>query len=205
MPFNNKIIILLIFLAFSCKEEKAETGENLVSALSISQNQSDFTHQDSLVLNPDEGLVYAKAKVFSGRALSFYGNGKIATETFYENGKRNGPFRKFFKSSDLSFEAIYKDGKKDGLSRSWWSNGNLRSENNYAEGKAHGRQKQWYRSGALFKVLNLEYGKEEGKQQSWRENGKVYSNYEAKNGRIFGLKRSNLCFKLDDEEVQSLN
>ncbi len=38
-------------------------------------------------------------------------------------------------------------------------------------------------------------------QRSWRENGQLYNNYEARDGRTFGLKRANLCFSLDDEEV----
>ncbi len=62
---------------------------------------------------------------------------------------------------------------------------------------------QWYKGGAKFKELNLVNGREEGLQKAWRENGKIYNNYEAKNGRIFGLKRSNLCYKLEDEEVQT--
>lgn len=45
-------------------------------------------------------------------------------------------------------------------------------------------------------------GREEGMQKAWRENGKIYNNYEAKNGRIFGLKRANLCYELENEEVQ---
>ncbi|MEM7512572.1 MAG: toxin-antitoxin system YwqK family antitoxin, partial [Bacteroidota bacterium] len=45
-------------------------------------------------------------------------------------------------------------------------------------------------------------GKEEGLQQAWRENGKIYNNYEAKNGRIFGLKRANLSYELDNEIIQ---
>jgi antitoxin component YwqK of YwqJK toxin-antitoxin module len=46
-------------------------------------------------------------------------------------------------------------------------------------------------------------GQEEGMQKAWRENGKIYNNYEAKNGRIFGLKRASLCFQLEDEIVQN--
>ena len=63
-------------------------------------------------------------------------------------------------------------------------------------------QWEWYQSGSTFKKINLVDGREEGLQQSWRENGKLYSNYEAKNGRIFGLKRANLCYQLKDETLQ---
>jgi antitoxin component YwqK of YwqJK toxin-antitoxin module len=72
-------------------------------------------------------------------------------------------------------------------------------------GVPHGIQKQWYQSGAKFKHLSLNHGIEEGLQQSWRENGKIYNNYEAKNGRIFGLKRANLCYELEEEIIQTNN
>ena len=44
-------------------------------------------------------------------------------------------------------------------------------------------------------------GQEVGLQQAWRQNGKLYSNYHYINGRVFGLKRSNMCVGLEDEKV----
>ena len=51
-------------------------------------------------------------------------------------------------------------------------------------------------NGQLAKRKNLNEGKEEGLQQAWLENGRIYVNYEAKNGRIFGMNRTNLCYIL---------
>ena len=42
-------------------------------------------------------------------------------------------------------------------------------------------------------------------QQAWLENGKIYVNYEAKNGRKFGMNRANLCYELKEEEIQYEN
>ena len=44
-------------------------------------------------------------------------------------------------------------------------------------------------------------GKEEGLQKAWLPNGTLYVNYEAKNGRIFGMLRANSCYKLENEVV----
>ena len=38
-------------------------------------------------------------------------------------------------------------------------------------------------------------------QKAWLKNGKLYVNYEAKNGRIFGMRRANACYKLEDEII----
>ncbi|MGS0524987.1 toxin-antitoxin system YwqK family antitoxin [Zobellia nedashkovskayae] len=80
-------------------------------------------------------------------------------------------------------------------------NGTLSEESHYVNGVLHGEQKYWYATGEISKVRNLVEGKEEGMQKAWLQNGKLYVNYEAKNGRIFGMKRVNSCYKLQDEVV----
>ena len=78
----------------------------------------------------------------------------------------------------------------------------LISHLNFRLGKAHGVQKKWYTTGEIFKVLHFNMGIEEGIQQAFRKNGDLFANYEAREGRIFGLKRAALCFGLEDEEVK---
>ena len=101
----------------------------------------------------------------------------------------------------MSFEANYSNGKLDGTSKTFWKDGTPRSTSFFIEGITHSTQLQWYKSGQLFKEMNYNMGVEEGMQKAWRENGAIYNNYEAKNGRIFGLKRANLCYELEDEIV----
>jgi len=38
-------------------------------------------------------------------------------------------------------------------------------------------------------------------QKAWLKNGTLYVNYEAKNGRVFGMRRANSCYKLEDETI----
>ena len=45
-------------------------------------------------------------------------------------------------------------------------------------------------------------GREEGIQQAYRKNGALYANYEAKKGRIFGLKKASLCFELEGQKIK---
>ena len=81
------------------------------------------------------------------------------------------------------------------------SNHVLISQLHYQFGKAHGKQTQWYTTGELYKVINLNMGREEGVQQAFRKNGALYANYEAREGRIFGLKKAALCYGLEDEKI----
>jgi len=64
-------------------------------------------------------------------------------------------------------------------------------------------QESWYRNRQMFKRQNYINGKENGLQEAWMENGKKIINYEARYGRIFGLKRQNLCFGLENENINN--
>lgn len=39
-------------------------------------------------------------------------------------------------------------------------------------------------------------------QQAWRENGKPYINYEVRDGFRYGLRKSALCYSLEDEKIK---
>ena len=57
--------------------------------------------------------------------------------------------------------------------------------------------------GRALQKAELKNGKEEGMQQAFRKNGVAYANYEAREGRIFGLKKTALCYGLEDENLKS--
>ena len=191
-------IILFSILYFGCGNISKPLAKGSLNSdkmiIEVSKNEVE--------LRPNEGLVYHDDQPFTGRVINTFPSGIKEETTFYIDGRKHGDFQKWFADGKLSYKSSFVNGLPDGISRSWWKNGNLRSEANQVMGKLQGVQTQWYISGAKFKERNLNMGFEEGLQRSWRENGKVYNNYEAKNGRIFGLKRASLCFQLDDEAIQ---
>ncbi|MEM9833205.1 MAG: toxin-antitoxin system YwqK family antitoxin [Bacteroidota bacterium] len=195
--FTLSLRLLFSILVLDKKLEIASTD------YSSSSEKISVVQANTLVLNPQEGLVYYQGLPFTGTSVSYFTNQEKATSIDYIDGKRHGRYIKWLDNGTKSFESNYKDGKRNGTTCTWWRNGNLRSKSNYESGIPNGIQQQWYVSGAKFKRMNLIDGKEHGLQQSWRENGKLYNNYEAKNGRIFGLKRAELCYELDNEIVQS--
>lgn len=158
--------------------------------------------EDLLFLDQHHGTFFYQGKPFTGVAESFYPNGVKAKETSFRAGKKQGISRKWFSDGQISFEAQYLRNRLHGMAKTWWKNGQLRSWAQFNKGILEGTVKEWYKSGAKFKEMHYVQGKEEGLQKAWRENSKIYNNYEAKNNRIFGLKRANLCYELKDENVQ---
>ena len=205
----NSLLLLLLLSSISCGEETIAKKESIsikaVEHTLLNEEKAeieDIIVADNLLeLNIPEGLVLYQSKPFSGTSVSHYPDSTQKSSTAYFRGKKHGLKKKWFKNGKLSYEGNYLFDKRQGKTKSWWINGNLRSVSQFVDGIGQGEQLQFYKSGAKLKKINLVDGKEEGMQQSWRENGKIYNNYEAKNGRIFGLKRSNLCYALEDENV----
>ncbi len=158
--------------------------------------------KDDLELRPIEGRWYWNSKPFDGYAVKCYADGQTAERIPYLNGKKEGVAFKWYQDGVLMKKAFYNTNRLHGEIRTWWPNGSPATAWNYKNGSKDGEQKAWYPNGQLSRKTNFNMGLEEGMQQAWLENGKIYVNYEAKNGRTFGLRKAKLCYELKDEIVQ---
>lgn len=102
-----KSVMLLLVLA-------ALSFGALASVQSISESQ----------LQEQDGLYYAQNtdKPFTGRVVVRFYDGRIRSETYY------------------------KDGKKDGTSTAWFSDGQVKEISNYKEGQRDGEWTMWNRA-----------------------------------------------------------
>jgi antitoxin component YwqK of YwqJK toxin-antitoxin module len=188
---NRIVIAVYLLMAFCCpsaldKEIKIKDTEVL---------------KESLVLRPVEGKWYYHDEPFSGFA-TIYNNAQKIEKTGYFKGKREGISQKWYDNGTLKSQTYYKANNKEGTEKTWSIYGHQVSESNFVDGIANGEQLKWHSNGLLAQKQNIIDGKESGQQQAWLTNGKIYVNYEAKNGRIFGLKKANLCYELDNEIIQ---
>ncbi|RAJ11481.1 toxin-antitoxin system YwqK family antitoxin [Arenibacter echinorum] len=193
-------LILLFLTAFSLLNCKQAPGVKSEIGKSIVIDSAEVSKQD-LALNQIEGKWYYKNQPYNGYSLKFHANDTLAERLGFLNGKREGLARRWSENGVLRVESTYSQNKLVGVYKSWWENGVLAEESNYVNGLKQGEEKQWYATGQLSKVRQLIEGKEEGLQKAWLPNGTLYVNYEAKNGRIFGMLRANSCYKLEDEVV----
>ena len=186
-------IWLLIPFLTSCQEEPVY-GESVdIPAVEVEWSR--------LEMRAAEGVLYRDGQPYSGYSAKYYANGQVAERIGWWQGKKEGKREKWFPNGLLSYEATYEAGRLNGVSRSWWNNGKLRTESNHIAGVAEGKQRTWYITGQPYKEMNLKAGREVGFQKAWRKNGKLYVNYEVRNGRQFGLRRSNLCYEVEEGKV----
>ena len=202
------IIVVFIVLLSGClqtkklkmgsleKVEKTEISQNIFSLEEVF-----FDRKQSLwLLSIDSSLV-------SGYVKKRFLDGSLELSFSVFEGKKEGSQITYFPDGQVKFEESYEGNRLDGDVKRWskMDGYQLVAHLKYEEGKLHGEQKKWYSTGEIHKVLNMNMGKEEGIQQAYRKNGVLYANYEALNGRTFGMKRSNLCVELNDEKIISKN
>ena len=196
-PFTFIILFLATFLLIHCKEAPSH---NLKEEKAIVINSVEVSKK-ALALNQIEGKWYYKNQPYNGYSLKFHPNDTLAERLGFLNGKREGVARRWSEKGVLRVESTYHQNRLTGIYKSWWENGVLAEESHYVNGLKQGEEKQWHATGQLSKVRQLVKGNEEGLQKAWLANGKLYVNYEAKNGRIFGMLRANSCYKLENEVV----
>jgi len=187
------LLIIGLWMFSACKQEEA-------ALKTITDFQVD---KSMLELHPLEGKWYISQKAFNGFAVTYYPNGQLASSIGYYDGKKQGIAEVWYTDGTLAKQSYYIENQLDGNLKSWWPDGTLGAESNYENSARHGVQKKWFATGQLARKTTYKDGLENGLQQAWLENGKIYVNYEAKNGRVFGLKRTNLCYQLKDENVQN--
>lgn len=158
----------------------------------------------SLKYNNTTSEWYDNGNLYSGFIVDYYDDKTLKIKMSVFKGKRQNKTQKWYPNGKLMEVSNYQEGKLNGEKKVWDSNNNhtLVSHFNFYLGKAHGEQRKWYPSGEIYKIMNFDKGIESGLQRGYRKNGSLYANYEARNGRIYGLKKSKLCYSLENEKVQ---
>ncbi|NJB82571.1 toxin-antitoxin system YwqK family antitoxin [Wenyingzhuangia aestuarii] len=183
-------ILGFLFLLFSCHKKKAEAPRLKVD-------------YDVLERNSKNGLMTYNGVLFTGTTEQYLLDGTTLKMTCsYVDGLKDGKAKRWYSNRVLNYETFYVKGRKQGATKVWYKNGQLQRETTYFKGVVHGQETVWYPTGEKQKERKLYYGQENGMQKAWRKTGKLYANYQAVNGRIFGLKGSNMCYKVENEKVK---
>lgn len=115
------------------------------------EGQWKYYHENSKVIMTLEN--YKKGKLEGIRSV-FYPNAKIAEETNYINGIKNGFYKKYTVDGIILEESNYIKGQFDGKAIYREPNGNVASQGIYVNGKKKGIW-QFYENGKLVKEENM--------------------------------------------------
>ncbi len=95
--------------------------------------------------------------------------------------------------SSLLSQTTFRDGRKVGRHFAYWPEGGRRVETFYDGDLIHGLYRSWHRNGQPAELKHYVSGRESGLQQAWTDKGDLYLNFEAINGRHYGLVNSRPC------------
>ena len=210
MNFFNEIVIrnrvlyfISIVLLVGCKQVDKQDHKSIptIEKVEIPNLIEDIF---SLKYNNTTSEWYFKGNLYSGFIVDYYNDKTLKLKMAVHKGKRQNKTEKWHPNGKLMEVSNYQKGKLNGEKKVWASNNKhtLISQFNFYLGKAHGEQRKWYPSGEIYKIMNFDKGIASGMQRAYRKNGALYANYEARNGRIYGLKKAKLCYSLENEKVQ---
>jgi antitoxin component YwqK of YwqJK toxin-antitoxin module len=118
------------------------------------EGQWKYYHKASKVIMTIEN--YTKGKLEGLRSV-FYASGKIAEETMYKNGLKNGPYNKYTESGIIIEESNYKNNEFDGLAIFRDADdGTIVSKGKFVNGKKAGIW-QFFKEGKLIKEENMSF------------------------------------------------
>ncbi len=187
------INIILGFLFVSCSANNPQLAiRQAVSIPEFSVEENDSG------LHIQNGACYYNGGLFSGYIISHYKSGALKEKSPYFNGLKEGVERSWFENGQPETERKYVNGEKDGTHYGWYENGAKRFQYNFRNGLSDGESLEWYSDGKLYQQRNYSLGSE-ANVKAWRDTGKLYANYVVKNGVIYGLNNSTLCYSLKNE------
>nr|WP_298999024.1 toxin-antitoxin system YwqK family antitoxin [uncultured Allomuricauda sp.] len=197
------LLIAFVVLSIGCTKQRGKSFVEINSDISP-EVPNIIIEKSMLHYNPEISTWTLNGTPYSGFAISHYPNNTLKEKFGIFEGKKQNTFIQWYPDGHLKNLATYHRGKLHGEKKIWSDQPVhlLIAHYNYYKGKPHGKQTKWYPTGELFKKMNLNQGKEEGIQQAFRKNGVLYANYEAKAGRIFGMKKAKLCYSLEGENIK---
>ncbi|APZ46264.1 membrane-binding protein [Polaribacter reichenbachii] len=206
---NQKILLILIvvFLFFGCLKT---TNKNGIDKKELSNKNLSipniYTIKSKLFYDATKSAWTLNNNLYSGYLVDFYDNKLPKEKIGILKGKKHNLDIQWYADGHYKRITAYKNGKIHGDKKIWSSDikHTLVAHYKFVSGKPHGEQKKWYVTGEIFKKMNLNMGKEQGLQQAYRKNGSLYANYEAKEGRVFGLKKAELCYSLENEKIKTI-
>ena len=98
-------------------------------------------------------------------------NGTLLFEANYYNGAYDGNVKSYYPDGTLQEERFYQEGKKQGMQKFYHANGKLLSEQNFSDGKEEGEGKKYYDNGTLKEEFAYQKGIRNGIRKEYHKQG----------------------------------
>lgn len=108
---------------------------------------------------------------------SFYPNGKVKSELFYNDSSKIILAKNYYKTGEMATEIPYKNEMRNGISKKYYENGKIYRETPYENNIIHGVQKKYYESGQLMAEIPYNRNMPGKSIKEYTEKGKLITKY----------------------------
>lgn len=129
-------------------------------------------------------VLESNKNVLDGKYMSFYQNGNIKSEGFYQNNNPTGYWNYYYEGGKLKMRGQLKGNSNYGLWKYYYENGQLSMEGNIYNGKREGEWRFYFESGPKKSRGNFKKGEKTGIWNHFYEDGflKAQAYYEGEVG-----------------------
>lgn len=138
----------------------------------------------------DDGNV-VESKIYSDGIVLFEG-------VVDEEGRRQGPWKEYYRSGELKAEGSYKDNLKIGTWKYYYIDGELEQIGGYRRGLADGLWTWYYPNGEVWREEEYLMGREDGLSVEYSDSGTVL----AKGNYVDGFRDGQWFFEINDHREE---
>lgn len=122
-----------------------------------------------------------------GMCRGYYEDGRLSSESYYQDGKLHGPVKYWSKEGVLLTKSHYIQGKKSGCFQLWYPSGKLYSQQYFVRSAREGIHLYYYESGALRTKMGYQENNLHGRMEQFYEDGKPKRIVEYERGLRCGI------------------
>ncbi len=174
IKISNCLVVIFCSICIACNEKKQI-------------NNYSYICYDTAKIETSNGVVIRNGTPFSGILFKLNNGFDTVFSLCYQNGLKESRSVLYHSTGSLSEERYYSTGKKIGTAIGYWPSGTLKFTYHYKNDLYDGVQEEWFQNGKCYSRKNFNNGYENGMQQCWDSTGLLLANYEARNGRNYGI------------------
>ena len=143
-------------------------------------------------LDEHEGITYLRTlegrsvEPYSGKIYARHTNGQLGEKGAYLEGKKHGPFERYYENGQIEKKENYSGGMRHGAFQMYYPNGQLWKSAAYQDDKQNGPYESYYSNGQTEERASYANGMLHGPYESHHENGKVKETADYQNGEKHG-------------------
>ncbi len=163
---RNKAIYNMRCECFECLLQVTKMNISIIAEILMSCTS--FPAENShMTKNSSSGDVVAKR----GVVCQYFDDGKLASQTEYAEGRREGEAFFYSREGICVRKATYTHGVLDGKQYYYYPDGVLRAVVDYKNGELDGEYRHYYPNGKIMRQISCQAGKRHGLDTLWEQDG----------------------------------